>query len=195
MRRWCAEGRARCPGLVTLAPPDWRLTREQLAAAFSPKTKAIMLNQTPSTGRAGVFGGELDLVAEFVEGRRFRGPSFDEVYEHLVFSRTVAHPADHPAGHARAVPEDALGRKTFSLTGWKARYMSWPPELIQPVAKVHQFLVFTTPPNLQAGRRLRARQRECVLHRPCRPTCRPNAIGSPRGRAAWPCPVLDAQGT
>ena len=39
--------------------------------------------------------------------------------------------------------------KTFSLTGWKVGYATAAPELLAPVAKTHQFLVFTTPPNLQ----------------------------------------------
>jgi aspartate/methionine/tyrosine aminotransferase len=39
--------------------------------------------------------------------------------------------------------------KTFSLTGWKIGYITGAPALLQPVAKAHQFLTFTTPPNLQ----------------------------------------------
>jgi aspartate/methionine/tyrosine aminotransferase len=39
--------------------------------------------------------------------------------------------------------------KTFALTGWKVGYLTASPELIQPVAKAHQFVTFTTAPNLQ----------------------------------------------
>lgn len=138
------------PRLVTLAPPDWRLTREQLAAAFSPKTKAILLNN-PLNPAARVFSAEeLDLVAEFVEGSDAVAIC-DEVYEHLVFDGRSHIPLiTRPGMRGRCLKIGSAG-KTFSLTGWKVGYVLGAPELIQPVAKAHQFLVFTTPPNLQAA--------------------------------------------
>jgi aspartate/methionine/tyrosine aminotransferase len=41
--------------------------------------------------------------------------------------------------------------KTFSVTGWKVGYLTASPELLKPIAKTHQFMTFTTPPNLQWG--------------------------------------------
>src|SRR5205085_9122976 len=41
--------------------------------------------------------------------------------------------------------------KSFSLTGWKVGYVTAAPELMKPIAKTHQFMTFTTPPNLQWG--------------------------------------------
>lgn len=138
------------PRLVTLAPPDWRLTRAQLAAAFSPRTKAILLNN-PLNPAARVFSAEeLDLVAEFVEGSDAVAIC-DEVYEHLVFDGREHIPLiTRPGMRGRCLRIGSAG-KTFSLTGWKVGYVVGAPELIQPVAKAHQFLVFATPPNLQAA--------------------------------------------
>lgn len=138
------------PRLVTLAPPDWRLTREQLAAAFSAKTKAILLNN-PLNPAARVFSAEeLDLVAEFVEGSDAVAIC-DEVYEHLVFDGRSHIPLiTRPGMRGRCLKIGSAG-KTFSLTGWKVGYVLGAPELVQPVTKAHQFLVFTTPPNLQAA--------------------------------------------
>jgi aspartate/methionine/tyrosine aminotransferase len=138
------------PKLVTLAPPDWTLTREQLAAAVSPKTRAILLNN-PLNPAARVFSvAELDLVAEFVEGADAVAIC-DEVYEHLVFDdRTHVPLMTRPGMRSRCLKIGSAG-KTFSLTGWKVGYVTAAPELLQPVAKAHQFLVFTTPPNLQAA--------------------------------------------
>jgi aspartate/methionine/tyrosine aminotransferase len=39
--------------------------------------------------------------------------------------------------------------KTFSLTGWKVGYITAAPRILTPIAKAHQFITFTTPPNLQ----------------------------------------------
>ena len=41
--------------------------------------------------------------------------------------------------------------KTFSLTGWKVGYITAAPRLMSRIAKAHQYMTFTTPPNLQRG--------------------------------------------
>jgi aspartate/methionine/tyrosine aminotransferase len=75
----------------------------------------------------------------------------DEVYEHLVFDGRAHVPLiARPGMRERCLKIGSAG-KTFSLTGWKVGYVTAAPELLQPVAKAHQFLVFTTPPNLQAA--------------------------------------------
>jgi aspartate/methionine/tyrosine aminotransferase len=38
---------------------------------------------------------------------------------------------------------------TFSITGWKVGYVTGPASLLRPITKAHQFVTFTTPPNLQ----------------------------------------------
>lgn len=138
------------PRFVTLKAPDWSFTREDLEAAFSPKTKLIVLND-PLNPAAKVYGrGELDLIAEFVQ--RFDAYAVcDEVYEHLVFDGRRHIPLmTLPGMRDRCLKIGSAG-KTFSLTGWKVGYVTGAAPLLQPVAKAHQFLTFTTPPNLQAA--------------------------------------------
>ncbi len=73
----------------------------------------------------------------------------DEVYEHLVFSGAVHIPlATLPEMRERCVRIGSAG-KTFSLTGWKVGYVRAAENVLSPIAKAHQFLTFTTPPNLQ----------------------------------------------
>jgi aspartate/methionine/tyrosine aminotransferase len=73
----------------------------------------------------------------------------DEVYEHLVFDGLRHTPLMcYPGMRDRTVRIGSAG-KTFSLTGWKVGYVTAPPHLLQPIARAHQFLTFTTPPNLQ----------------------------------------------
>ncbi len=138
------------PRFVTLTAPDWTLTREALAAAFSPRTKAIVLNN-PLNPAARVFSrAELELVAEFVEGADAVAIC-DEVYEHLVFDGRRHIPLlTLPGMRGRCLKIGSAG-KTFSLTGWKVGYITGAPELLSLVAKAHQFLTFTTPPNLQSA--------------------------------------------
>ncbi len=136
------------PRLVRLEPPDWALPRAALAAAFGPRTKALMLN-TPMNPTGKVFARD---ELEFIAGLLLEHDAYaicDEVYEHLVFP-----PARHiPLMTLRGMADRSLrigsAGKTFSLTGWKVGYVSGPPSLVSVVAKAHQNLTFTTPPNLQ----------------------------------------------
>jgi N-succinyldiaminopimelate aminotransferase len=136
------------PRLVRLTPPDWRLDRKALAAAFGPRTKAILLNN-PMNPAAKVFDDdELAAIAELVVHHDAYAIC-DEVYEHLVFDGRSHRPLmTLPGMRDRAVRIGSAG-KTFSLTGWKIGYVTAAPQLLQPIAKAHQFNTFTTAPNLQ----------------------------------------------
>lgn len=98
-----------------------------------------------------LFGGaELEAIAALAR-RHDAYLICDEVYEHLVFDGARHQPiAALPGMRERTLRIGSAG-KTFSLTGWKVGYVSGPRELVGAVAKVHQFLTFTTPPNLQAA--------------------------------------------
>jgi aspartate/methionine/tyrosine aminotransferase len=136
------------PKLVRLAPPEWRLDREMLSAAFSPRTKAILMNN-PTNPAAKVYTAEeLALIAEFVIANDAYAIC-DEVYEHIVFDGRRHIPLmTIPGMRERTVRIGSAG-KTFSLTGWKVGYITAPAKLLDPIAKAHQFTTFTTPPDLQ----------------------------------------------
>jgi N-succinyldiaminopimelate aminotransferase len=136
------------PRLVRLTPPDWRLDADALAAAFGPKTKAILLNN-PMNPAARVFTAEeLALIADLVI-RHDAYAICDEVYEHILFDGRHHTPLmTLPGMRDRAVRIGSAG-KTFSLTGWKVGYVTAAPRLLDPITKAHQFTTFTTPPNTQ----------------------------------------------
>jgi N-succinyldiaminopimelate aminotransferase len=138
------------PRFVTLEPPDWRLDPNVLAAAFNPKTKLVVLNN-PLNPAGRVFSeSELDVLARLIETYDAYAVC-DEVYEHIVFGGARHVPfISRPGMRQRSLKIGSAG-KTFSLTGWKVGLVVGPPELIRPVSRAHQFLTFTTPPNLQAG--------------------------------------------
>ena len=136
------------PRLVRLQPPDWALPRAALAAAFGPRTKALLLN-TPMNPTGKVFSP--DELA-FLAGLLAQHDAYavcDEVYEHLVFPSARHVPLMGLPGMAGRCLRVGSAGKTFSLTGWKVGYVSGPPALIATVAKAHQNFTFTTPPNLQ----------------------------------------------
>ena len=133
---------------VKVTPPDWALPREALSDAFSERTKLIVLNN-PMNPAAKVFDEEeLAFIAELVE-RHDAYALCDEVYEHIVFDGRPHRPLiTFPGMRERALKIGSAG-KTFSVTGWKVGYVTAAPALLKPVAKAHQFITFTTPPNLQ----------------------------------------------
>ena len=136
------------PRLVRLAPPDWALPRTELAAAFGPRTKAILLN-SPMNPTGKVFHrDELAIIAGLVQ-QHDAYAICDEVYEHLVFDGAAHVPLMTLPGMRERCMRIGSAGKTFSLTGWKVGYVSAPAALATMVAKAHQNLTFCTPPNLQ----------------------------------------------
>lgn len=136
--------------LVRLEPPDWRLPREELAAAFTDRTKLILLN-SPMNPASKVFDeDELSFIAGLVAKHDVYAVC-DEVYEHLLFDGRRHIPLARFPGMADRCLRIGSAGKIFSLTGWKVGWVVAAPETLATVAKAHQYLTFTTPPNLQAA--------------------------------------------
>ena len=138
------------PRIVRLEAPGWDIPHDALAAAFSPATKLVLIN-SPMNPTGKLFAAEaLEAIARLARAHDAYLVC-DEVYEHLVFDGRRHQPiAGLPEMRARTLRIGSAG-KSFSLTGWKVGYVSGPRELVSAVAKVHQFLTFTTPPGLQAA--------------------------------------------
>jgi aspartate/methionine/tyrosine aminotransferase len=133
---------------VRVEPPDWALPRAALEAAFSDRTKLLLLNN-PMNPTAKVFTrAELDFIAGLLQ-RHDAYAVCDEVYEHIVFDRREHIPLMTLPGLRKRTIRIGSAGKTFSLTGWKVGYVTAAPELLAPIAKAHQFVTFTTAPNLQ----------------------------------------------
>ena len=136
------------PRVVTLSPPKWELPRAELAAAFGPKTKAILFN-TPMNPTGKVFtAAELAFIGDLLV-RHDAYAICDEVYEHLTYDGWKHIPLMTLPGLRERCLRIGSAGKTFSLTGWKVGYATAPGPLGGLVAKAHQNLTFTTPPNLQ----------------------------------------------
>jgi N-succinyldiaminopimelate aminotransferase len=138
------------PRLLRLEPPDWRLSEEMLRSVFNHKTKAVLFNN-PLNPAAVVYPREdLELLARFCQ--EFDTVAIcDEVWEHVTFDGREHIPLiTIPGMRDRTIKVGSAG-KIFSLTGWKIGFVCAAPPLLRVAAKVHQFLTFTSAPNLQAA--------------------------------------------
>jgi N-succinyldiaminopimelate aminotransferase len=136
--------------LVSLQPPGWRFTRPMLEAAFSDRTKLVVLNNPINPAGVVLPDEDLALLAEFCVAHDVAAVC-DEVWEQVVFGNARHRPLiAYPGMRERTVKIGSAG-KMFGLTGWKVGFLCAAPELTHALARTHQFLTFTTPPNLQAA--------------------------------------------
>lgn len=136
------------PRIVRLSPPDWSLPREDLAQAFGPRTKAIIIN-SPANPCGKVWSrDELAFIAALLE-KHDAWAICDEVYEHLTYDGRRHQPLMTLPGMAGRCAKIGSAGKIFSLTGWKIGWVVAAPEVLTPIAKAHQFVTFSTAPMLQ----------------------------------------------
>ncbi|MBI3272983.1 MAG: aminotransferase class I/II-fold pyridoxal phosphate-dependent enzyme [Planctomycetes bacterium] len=140
--RACVAMAEATPRFVTLHAPDFRWRREELEAAFTDRTRVVVLN-TPHNPTGRVFTREeLEQVAALARARGTYVVT-DEVYEHLVFEGSHVAMAALPGMRERTVTLNSTG-KSYSLTGWKIGYSTAPAELTRALRTVHQFVTFAT---------------------------------------------------
>ena len=136
------------PRYVSLRPPDWSFDEAELAAAFSDRTRGIIIN-TPNNPTGKVFAREeLELIAELCQ--RYGVVAFtDEIYEHIVYDEASHVPfATLPGMEDRTVTISAMS-KSYSVTGWRVGWTVASHELTDGIRKVHDFLTVGAPAPLQ----------------------------------------------
>lgn len=139
------------PRYVALRPPDWRFDSEELRRAFTPQTKAIILN-SPNNPTGKVFTREeLDVIAELCQEFDALAVT-DEIYEHILYNGAVHTPIiSLPGMRERSVLVNSMS-KTYSVTGWRVGWVLASPDLTDSIRKVHDFLtVGAAAPLQQAG--------------------------------------------
>jgi N-succinyldiaminopimelate aminotransferase len=130
------------PVYVPLHPPTWTFDPDELEAAFTSKTRALILN-SPHNPSGRIFTRtELELIARLCIEHDVVVIN-DEVYEHLTFgdARYISI-ATLPGMFRRTVSVSSFG-KTFNATGWKIGWVYGHPDLIEGVGRAHQFIAFT----------------------------------------------------
>ncbi|MBP2664841.1 MAG: ybdL 2, partial [Firmicutes bacterium] len=138
------------PKYVSLQPPTFNFSREELIAAFSNKTRAIIIN-TPNNPTGKVFNREeLELIAELCIKHDVLAIN-DEIYEHILYDNTKHIPLwTLPRMAERTIAVNSVS-KTFSVTGWRIGYVQAAPEITASIRKVHDFLTVGAAAPLQVA--------------------------------------------
>jgi len=138
------------PRYVQLREPDWSFDPDELAAAFTDKTRAIIIN-TPNNPTGKVFSREeLEVIAGLC--RKWGAMAVtDEIYEHILYDGATHVPMAAIEGMAdRTITINSVS-KTFSVTGWRVGWTIAPADVTGAIRKVHDFLTVGAAAPLQAA--------------------------------------------
>jgi aspartate/methionine/tyrosine aminotransferase len=141
------------PRFVSLRPPGWSFDPDELRRAFSPRTRAVIVN-TPHNPTGKVFTrAELEQIAALCREHDALVIT-DEIYEHILYGDAVHVPmATLPGMAERTITINGMS-KTYSVTGWRVGWAIAPAALTSAIRKVHDFLtVGAAAPLQEAGAR------------------------------------------
>lgn len=138
------------PRFVSLRPPDFSFDPEELAAAFTSKTRVLIINN-PHNPTGKVFSrSELETIAQLCQKHNVIVLA-DEVYEHFTYDDAQHIPmATLPGMRERTLTLSSSG-KVFSLTGWRIGWVTGPAELAWAAQAAHQYITFAVPTPLQVA--------------------------------------------
>jgi len=136
---------------VKLHAPEWRFDPDELRRAFSPRTKAIIIN-SPGNPTGQVFDrGQLQIISDLCQ--EFDALAItDEIYEHIIYDGARHIPMmTLPGMRERTILINSMS-KTYAVTGWRVGWVLANPDITESVRKVHDFLtVGAAAPLQEAG--------------------------------------------
>ena len=135
---------------VALQAPEWHIDRTALERAVSSKTRAVLFNNPHNPSGRLFDTNDLEALTSVAREHDLIVIS-DEVWEHVVLDGRSFTPLATLPGMAERTIKIGSAGKIFSLTGWKVGWMVAHPDLAGILARAHQFLTFSTAPNLQAA--------------------------------------------
>ena len=137
------------PRYVALRPPDWSFDADELRRAFTPRTRAIVIN-TPHNPSGKVYSREeLELIAGLCIQHGAIAIT-DEIYEHVIYRGKHISMATLPGMAERTITISGAS-KTYSVTGWRVGWLIAPPTLSSAIRKVHDFLTVGAAHPLQVA--------------------------------------------
>ena len=138
-------GKAVC--VETKAEHEFRLTAEELRAAITPRTKAVLL-PFPNNPTGGIMErADLEALAEVLEGTNIIVIS-DEIYAELTYGQKHCSPANIPALYDRTIVINGFS-KAYSMTGWRMGYVAGPAPILTQMTKLHQYGIMSAPTTSQ----------------------------------------------
>ncbi len=134
---------------VDLRPPTWEFSEAELAAAFGPKTKMVLIC-TPANPSGKVFTeSELRSIAALAK-RHNVWIATDEIYEYITYGKPHVSVGRFPEARDRTLTMSG-GSKTYAITGWRIGYVVGPAEIMDRVSVVNDLLYICAPAPLQHG--------------------------------------------
>ena len=126
---------------------EFRLTPDELRAAVTPKTKALVL-PFPNNPTGGVMGrADLEALAEVLRGTGIMVIS-DEIYAELTYGEHHVSMANIPDMYERTLVVNGFS-KAYSMTGWRLGYVCGPKPIIAAMTKLHQYAIMSAPTTSQ----------------------------------------------
>ena len=126
---------------------EFRLSPEQLAAAITPRTKALVLPY-PSNPTGGIMEREdLEKLVPLLKERGILVLS-DEIYAELTYGRRHVSMANIPEMAEQTIVVNGMS-KAYSMTGWRLGYVCGPAPLIAQMTKIHQYAIMSAPTTSQ----------------------------------------------
>jgi len=135
---------------VTLKPPHWTFEESDLEAAITSRTRVVLFNNPLNPAGVVYDRAALEPLAR-VCAKHDLVAICDEVWEHVIFDQRQHAPLIALDGMRERCVKIGSAGKIFSLTGWKVGLVCAAPRLMRVLARAHQFITFTTPPNLQSA--------------------------------------------
>lgn len=130
-----------------VADNEFRLSPEQLLAAVTEKTKALVLPY-PSNPTGGIMEREdLEALVPILKERGIVVIS-DEIYAELTYGGRHVSMANIPEMYDQTLVVNGMS-KCYSMTGWRLGYVCGPKELIAPMTKIHQYAIMSAPTTSQ----------------------------------------------
>lgn len=134
---------------VDLVPPDWSYDTSQLEAAFTDRTRMILIN-TPANPPGKVFSkAELGRIATLAN-RHNVWIVTDEIYEYITYEKPHVSIASLPEARDRTLTMSGAS-KTYAVTGWRVGYTVGPADIIDRMSVVNDLLYICSPAPLQHG--------------------------------------------
>ena len=144
----CAVLAGAKPVIIELKEEDeFRLTRQQLLDAITPKTKVLFL-PFPNNPTGAVMGKEdLEAIADVIIERDLLVIS-DEIYSELSFEKPHVTIASLPGMQERTILINGFS-KSYAMTGWRLGYAAGPKVILEQMLKIHQFAIMCAPTTSQ----------------------------------------------
>ncbi len=126
---------------------DFKLTRQELEAAITPRTKVLILTYPNNPTGAIMDHGDLEKLVDLIIEKDLMVVS-DEIYSELTYGSRHVSIASFPGMKERTIVVNGFS-KSYAMTGWRLGYAAGPALVMEQMIKIHQFAIMCAPTTSQ----------------------------------------------